>query len=110
MFGLVQRLYGLRIAPQTGVPAWDEAVRYYDVHDESGEFLGGFCGAVTSGWLGARQALMTRLAAGLALLAVGFAGSALMVRPWMPLSFFGCWQNLVGFEAMRSSIRPAKVV
>ncbi|MGB7759822.1 MAG: M3 family metallopeptidase, partial [Bryobacteraceae bacterium] len=42
LFDLVHRLYGLRIEPQAGVPVWDEAVRYYNVHDESGEFLGGF--------------------------------------------------------------------
>ncbi|MGO9231962.1 MAG: M3 family metallopeptidase [Bryobacteraceae bacterium] len=39
---LVRRLYGLRIEPEAGAPAWDEAVRYYNVHDETAEFLGGF--------------------------------------------------------------------
>jgi oligopeptidase A len=42
LFELVRRLYGLRIEPEAGVPAWDAAVRYYNVYDESGEFLGGF--------------------------------------------------------------------
>ncbi|MFY9726936.1 MAG: M3 family metallopeptidase [Bryobacteraceae bacterium] len=42
LFELVHRLYGLRIEPQAGTPVWDEAVRYYNVHDENGEFLGGF--------------------------------------------------------------------
>ena len=42
LFDLVHRLYGLRVEPQAGMPVWDEAVRYYNVHDESGEFLGGF--------------------------------------------------------------------
>ena len=42
LFELVRRLYGLRIEPEAGVPAWDAAVRYYNVCDESGEFLGGF--------------------------------------------------------------------
>jgi oligopeptidase A len=42
LFDLVHRLYGLRIEPEAGAPVWDEAVRYYNVHDESGEFLGGF--------------------------------------------------------------------
>jgi oligopeptidase A len=42
LFELVHRLYGLRIEPHAGTPAWDEAVRYYNVHDEAGEFLGGF--------------------------------------------------------------------
>ena len=42
LFELAHRLYGLRIEQQDGTPVWDEAVRYYNVHDESGEFLGGF--------------------------------------------------------------------
>ena len=42
LFDLVERLYGLRIEQEAGTPVWDEAVRYYNVHDESGEFLGGF--------------------------------------------------------------------
>jgi len=42
LFDLVHRLYGLRIEQEAGIPVWDEAVRYYNVHDESGEFLGGF--------------------------------------------------------------------
>jgi oligopeptidase A len=42
LFDLVDRLYGLRIEQEAGIPVWDEAVRYYNVHDESGEFLGGF--------------------------------------------------------------------
>jgi len=39
LFDLVHRLYGLRIEQEAGAPVWDEAVRYYNVHDESGEFL-----------------------------------------------------------------------
>jgi len=42
MFELVSRLYGIRVTGQTGVPAWDPQVRYYQVHDEDGSFLGGF--------------------------------------------------------------------
>ena len=42
LFDLVHRLYGLRIEPQAGTPVWDEQVRYYNVYDETGEFLGGF--------------------------------------------------------------------
>jgi len=42
MFGLVHRLYGIRVTEETGVPAWDPQVRYYGVHDEDGTFLGGF--------------------------------------------------------------------
>src|ERR1035441_8872382 len=42
MFDLVQRLYGVRVTERPGVAAWDPQVRYYDVHDEDGGFLGGF--------------------------------------------------------------------
>jgi len=58
------------------------------------EFMGGFCGAMASGWLGARQALTTLLATGLALLALGFAGAAFLVRPWMPLCLLTCGLGL----------------
>ena len=33
MFDLVGRLYGIRVAEQTGVPVWDPQVKYYAVHD-----------------------------------------------------------------------------
>jgi oligopeptidase A len=42
LFELVQRLYGIRVAEEPGFPAWDPQVRYYNVHDEDGSFLGGF--------------------------------------------------------------------
>jgi oligopeptidase A len=42
LFALVNRLYGLRVAEEPGVPVWDPQARYYTVHDESGTFLGGF--------------------------------------------------------------------
>ncbi len=42
MFDLVGRLYGIRVTEETGVPAWDPEVRYYNVHDETGAFIGGF--------------------------------------------------------------------
>ena len=42
LFELVHRLYGIRVEEQPGVPAWDAAVRYYNVRDEEGVFLGGF--------------------------------------------------------------------
>jgi oligopeptidase A len=42
MFELVHRLYGITVEPETGVPAWDPAVRYYNVRDANGPFLGGF--------------------------------------------------------------------
>ena len=41
LFELVGRLYGLRVTGESGVPVWDPQTRYYNVHDESGEFLGG---------------------------------------------------------------------
>ncbi len=42
MFNLVGRLYGIRVTEETGVPAWDPEVRYYNVHDETGVFIGSF--------------------------------------------------------------------
>ena len=42
LFQLVSRLYGVRVTEEAGVPVWDPEVRYYNIHDEGGEFLGGF--------------------------------------------------------------------
>ena len=42
LFELVHRLYGIRVEEESGVPAWDPAVHYYNVRDEDGVFLGGF--------------------------------------------------------------------
>jgi len=43
MFEIVRRLYGVRVVEQTGVPAWDAAVKYYDIRDEaSGQLYGAF--------------------------------------------------------------------
>jgi len=42
MFDLVHRLYGIRVTEEKGVPTWDEQVCYYNVHDENGQFIGGF--------------------------------------------------------------------
>jgi oligopeptidase A len=42
MFDLVNRLYGLAVTEEAGVPVWDPEVRYYNVRDETGTFLGGF--------------------------------------------------------------------
>jgi oligopeptidase A len=42
MFNLVNRLYGIAVVEDASVPVWDPQVRYYNVRDESGEFLGGF--------------------------------------------------------------------
>jgi oligopeptidase A len=42
LFETVERLYGIRVAEQSGVPAWDPQVRYYAVSDRDGSFMGGF--------------------------------------------------------------------
>jgi len=42
MFDLVHRLYGIRVTEEKAVPKWDAQVCYYNVHDENGEFIGGF--------------------------------------------------------------------
>jgi oligopeptidase A len=42
MFDFVNRIYGIRVAEQSGVPAWDPQVRCYSVHDQDGAFLGAF--------------------------------------------------------------------
>jgi oligopeptidase A len=42
MFELVERIYGIRVREQTGVPVWDPEVRCYHIHDGDGTFLGGF--------------------------------------------------------------------
>ncbi|MGA2270798.1 MAG: M3 family metallopeptidase [Bryobacteraceae bacterium] len=41
LFDLVNRLYGIHVSEEPGVPVWDPLVRYYNVHDD-GAFLGGF--------------------------------------------------------------------
>jgi oligopeptidase A len=42
LFDLVGKLYGIQVEEQGGVPVWDPQVKYYNVRDENGEFLGGF--------------------------------------------------------------------
>ncbi len=42
LFELVQRLYGISVEEEKGVPVWDREVRYYNVRDENDTFLGGF--------------------------------------------------------------------
>ena len=42
LFELASRLYGIRVTERSGVPVWDAAVRYYEIHDEDGALLGGF--------------------------------------------------------------------
>jgi len=41
LFGLVQRLYGVTLAPREGVDVWHPDVRYYDVRDASGRVFAG---------------------------------------------------------------------
>ncbi len=42
LFELVNRLYGITVSEEGGVPVWDPHVRYYNIQDANGEFLGGF--------------------------------------------------------------------
>ncbi len=42
LFDLVNRLYGIQVEEEPGVPAWDPQVHYYNVRDENGAYLGGF--------------------------------------------------------------------
>jgi oligopeptidase A len=42
LFDLVNRLYGIHVEEEAGVPVWDSQVRYYNMRDENGVFLGGF--------------------------------------------------------------------
>ena len=42
LFELVNRLYGISVIEQPGIPTWDPQVRHYQVRDEDGSLLGGF--------------------------------------------------------------------
>jgi oligopeptidase A len=42
LWNLVNRLYGIRVSEELHVPAWDPQVKFYNIHDENGVFLGGF--------------------------------------------------------------------
>ena len=42
MFEIVERLYGITVREKTGVPVWHPDVKYYQIQDETGQFLGGF--------------------------------------------------------------------
>src|SRR5205085_563438 len=39
---LVDKLYGIRVTEEAGVPGWDAQVHCYNIHDASGTFLGSF--------------------------------------------------------------------
>lgn len=41
MFEIVGKLYGIRVLEKAGAPVWDPAVKYYEIHDDSG-LLGAF--------------------------------------------------------------------
>ncbi len=42
MFEIVERLYGISVVEKAGVPVWHPDVKYYQIKDETGQFLGGF--------------------------------------------------------------------
>jgi oligopeptidase A len=42
LFEIVQRLYGIQVRRRDDVPLWHPDVRYYEVHDKGGLFLGAF--------------------------------------------------------------------
>jgi oligopeptidase A len=42
MFEIVGRLYGVRVVERVGVPAWDPAVKFYDITDADGAVMGSF--------------------------------------------------------------------
>ncbi|MEO8593421.1 MAG: M3 family metallopeptidase [Candidatus Solibacter sp.] len=42
LFELAHRLYGIRVEEESGVPAWDPGVHFYNVRDEDGVFIGAF--------------------------------------------------------------------
>jgi len=42
MFQIVERLYGIAVKEKPGVAVWHPDVKYYQIEDEAGQFLGGF--------------------------------------------------------------------
>ena len=42
LWNLVNRLYGIRVTEELNVPAWDPQVKFYNIHDDNGAYLGGF--------------------------------------------------------------------
>ena len=50
MFDIVSRLYGIRVVERQGVPVWDPAVKYYEIHDESDLSDSGLLGAFYADW------------------------------------------------------------
>jgi oligopeptidase A len=50
MFEIVQRLYGIRVVEKPGVPVWDPAVKYYQIHDETRPANNTLIGAFYADW------------------------------------------------------------
>jgi oligopeptidase A len=42
LFELAEKLYGIRLEESESSAGWHETVRYYEVHDDGGEVVGGF--------------------------------------------------------------------
>ena len=45
LFGIVEKLYGIRVVEKPGAPVWDPEVKYYEIHDDhhpGGSLLGAF--------------------------------------------------------------------
>lgn len=42
LFQLVERVFGVKVKERSGVPAWDGAVKFYDVEDRDGTTIGAF--------------------------------------------------------------------
>jgi oligopeptidase A len=42
LFGLAEKLYGIRVLEASHVQGWHDTVRYYEVRDAGGEVIGGF--------------------------------------------------------------------
>jgi oligopeptidase A len=42
MFDTVERLYGIRVQEKPGVPAWDDAVKFFEIRDADGTMMGAF--------------------------------------------------------------------
>ena len=50
MFDIVSRLYGIHVSERGGVPVWDPAVKYYEIHDENDQSDAGLLGAFYADW------------------------------------------------------------
>ena len=42
LFGIVEKLYGIKVTPVTGINSWHKDVEYYEIKDEQGEIRGSF--------------------------------------------------------------------